>query len=92
MHEGHPHEAEHRFNWEMYSPSPGAVWMLLHINGKCTTRKFKSLLLNRFRSMYEVDLAALDTFLSSSSGGQRQSTYSINLELFNDKIPSILLN
>jgi hypothetical protein len=42
--------------------------------------------------MYEVDLAALDTFLCLSSGGQSQSTFPINLELFNDKIPSILLN
>ena len=66
--------------------------MLLHINGKFTTKKIQPLLLKRFRSMYEVDLAALDTFIISSSGGQRQSTYSINLELFNDKIPSILLN
>jgi hypothetical protein len=64
--------------------------MLLRINGKFTTKKFKSLLLKSFRSMYEVDLAALDAFFSSSSG--RQSKYSINLELFNEKIPSILLH
>ena len=42
--------------------------------------------------MYEVDLAALDAFLRSSSGRQRQSKYSINLELFNENIPSILLH
>jgi hypothetical protein len=34
--------------------------MLLHIDGKFTTRKLKSsLLLKRLRSMYEVDMAAL---------------------------------
>jgi hypothetical protein len=38
--------------------------------------------------MYEVDLAALHAFFSSG----RQSKYSINLELFNEKIPSILLH
>jgi hypothetical protein len=37
--------------------------------------------------MYEGDLAALVVSLSSISGRQMQSKYSINLELFSEKIP-----
>jgi len=39
--------------------------------------------------MHEVDLAALMASVSSSSGRQMQSKYSINLELFSEKLPSI---
>ena len=39
--------------------------------------------------MYEVDLAALVVSLSSISGRQMQSKYSINLDLFNETIPTI---
>ena len=39
--------------------------------------------------MYEVHLAALVASLSSSSGRQMQSKYSVNLELFNEIIPTI---
>ena len=37
IHEGDPHEAEHRFNWEKYSPSAGTAGMVLHIYGNFTT-------------------------------------------------------
>ena len=57
---------------------------------KIHNEKIKSfLLLKKFRSMYKVDLAALVTSLSSSSGRQMQSKYSINLELFNEIIHTI---
>jgi hypothetical protein len=70
--------------------STGVVWMLLHIDGKFTTRKLKSsLLLKRLRSMYEVDMAALMVSLSWSSGRQMQSKYSINHDLFNEARPTI---
>jgi len=30
IHEGEPYEAEHRFNWETYTPFVGVAGMLLH--------------------------------------------------------------
>ena len=47
IHEGDPYEAEHRFNWETYTPSAGAAGMLLHINGKFTKWKLKLSLIKK---------------------------------------------
>jgi hypothetical protein len=69
IHGGDPHEDEQRFNWETNSSSAGVAGMLLHINGKSTTRKCKSsLYLKMYCSRYEVDVAVLLVFVSSSSG------------------------
>ena len=69
IHWGDPHEAEHRFNRETNSSSAGVAGMLLHINGIFTIWKFKSsLYLKMCSSRYEVDVAVLLVFVSSSSG------------------------
>jgi hypothetical protein len=47
IHEGDPNEAEHRFNWETYTPSAGVAGMLLHIYGKFTTWKLKLSLIKK---------------------------------------------
>ena len=68
IHEGEPYEAEHCFNWETHTPSAGVAGMLLNIYVKFTTWKLNYLFLKRFRSSYEVDLAVLVVYVSSSSG------------------------
>ena len=45
-----------------------------------------------YRSRYEVDLAVLVVYVSSSSRRWLQSKWSINFELFSEKIPSIQRN
>ena len=46
----------------------------------------------KYRSRYEVDLAVLVVSVSLSSRRGMQSKWSINLELFIEKIPSIHRN
>jgi hypothetical protein len=41
IHDDDPYEAEHRFNWETYTPSAGVAGILRHINGKFTRWTFK---------------------------------------------------
>ena len=47
IHEVDPYEAEHLFNWDMYTPDAGVAGMLLHINGKFTTWKLNLSLIKK---------------------------------------------
>ena len=93
IHEGDPDEAEHRFNSETYTLSAGAVGMMLYIYMEISQREYWNyILIKRFRSSYEVDLAVLVVPVSSNSGKYMQSKKSMNLELFSETIPSIQRN
>jgi len=48
--------------------------------------------IKKYRSRYEVDLAVLVISVGLSSKRWMQSKWSINLELFSEKIPSIQRN
>jgi hypothetical protein len=62
------HAPEHRFNCETNSSSADAAGMLLHIEKNSQRENWNYLLLKRFRSGYDVDLAVLVVSDSSSSG------------------------
>jgi hypothetical protein len=47
IHEGEPYEAEHRFNWETYTPSAGVTGILIDIYGKFKTWKLNLSLMKK---------------------------------------------
>ena len=51
-----------------------------------------SVIKKKYRSRYEVDLAVLVVYVSLSTRKWLQSKWSINFELFSEKIPSIQQN